>query len=93
MEIPIKNGFYFYVLLCHDGSFYGGYTVNLINRVTTHNAGNGAKYTKPLSRRPVQLLYFEQFKNQHDALSAEYKFKHQSRQKKIEFLKLKNVSI
>ncbi|GEP20320.1 GIY-YIG nuclease family protein [Pediococcus argentinicus] len=91
MEIPVKDGFYFYVLKCADNTLYGGYTTNLINRVTTHNAGKGAKYTKPERRRPVQLLYFESFESQHDAMHAEYSFKHQTRQKKLKYLKENDV--
>ncbi len=42
--------YYFYVLLCADGTFYGGFTDDVAARVATHNAGKGAKYTA--SRRP-----------------------------------------
>lgn len=87
MEIPVTDGFYFYVLLCADQTLYGGYTVNLINRVVKHNQGQGAKYTRVRKRRPVELIYFESFENQHDAMSAEYYFKKQSRTNKIKYLK------
>ena len=40
--------YYFYVLLCADGTFYGGFTDDVAARVATHNAGKGAKYTKRL---------------------------------------------
>ncbi len=36
--------YYFYVLLCADGTFYGGFTDDVAARVATHNAGKGAKY-------------------------------------------------
>ena len=52
-------------------------------------AGKGAKYTK--TRRPVRLLYQEAFTNEHDALSAEWHFKHQSRKAKEAFLDGKDV--
>lgn len=39
-----------------------------------------AKYTA--SRRPVHLLYHEAFADKHEALSAEWHFKHQSRRRK-----------
>ncbi|MFD1431777.1 GIY-YIG nuclease family protein [Lacticaseibacillus yichunensis] len=76
--------FYFYVLKCADGTFYGGYTTDVGERVATHNAGKGAKYTK--TRRPVRLLYAEAFSERHDALSAEWHFKHQTRADKEAFL-------
>ena len=58
--------YYFYVLLCADGTFYGGFTDDVAARVATHNAGKGAKYTA--SRRPVRLLYHEAFADKHEAL-------------------------
>lgn len=91
MEIPLTNGFYFYVLLCADQTLYGGYTINLINRVVKHNLGQGAKYTKVKKRRPVKLIYFESFDNQHDAMSAEYHFKKQTRIDKLNYLKNNGV--
>jgi putative endonuclease len=91
MEIPVTDGYYFYVLLCADNTFYGGYTVNLLNRVVRHNEGTGAKYTK--ARRPVQLIYYETFDNQHDAMSAEYFFKKRTRASKIKYLKSNGVSL
>lgn len=83
------DSYYFYVLLCADGTFYGGYSIDVEARVATHNAGKGAKYTK--TRRPVRLLYQEAFTNEHDALSAEWHFKHQSRKAKEAFLADKKV--
>ncbi|KRN22252.1 GIY-YIG nuclease family protein [Lacticaseibacillus camelliae] len=76
--------YFFYVLLCADGTFYGGYSTDVTARVATHNAGKGAKYTK--TRRPVRLIYSAGFDNEHDALSAEWHFKHQSRAAKEAFL-------
>ena len=81
--------YYFYVLRCADGSFYGGFTTDVGQRVATHNAGLGAKYTK--QRRPVRLLYAEAFDNKHDALSAEWHFKHQSRAAKEAFLRAHKI--
>ncbi|MFD1394054.1 GIY-YIG nuclease family protein [Lacticaseibacillus jixianensis] len=81
--------YFFYVLLCADGTFYGGYSTDVAARVATHNAGKGAKYTK--TRRPVRLLYAEGFEEEHDALSAEWHFKHQSRAAKEAFLAAHDV--
>ncbi|WP_390406737.1 GIY-YIG nuclease family protein [Lacticaseibacillus jixiensis] len=78
------QNYFFYILLCADGTFYGGFTNDVKARVATHNAGRGAKYTK--RRLPVRLLYSEGFATKHDALSAEWHFKHQSRQAKEQFL-------
>ncbi len=80
----------FYVLECADGTFYGGYSPDVDARLAAHNAGRGAKYTK--TRLPVKLLYTETFDNKHDALSAEWHFKHQTRQKKEQFLRAHGVA-
>lgn len=48
-----------YILLCSDGSYYTGSTNNLELRLTQHQRGEGANYTK--KRLPVKLLYFEEY--------------------------------
>jgi putative endonuclease len=78
------NNYYFYVLLCKDGTLYAGYTNNIERRVKRHNEGKGAKYTR--GRGPVQLLYVKSFDNKSDALKAEYEFKTWPRKKKETFL-------
>ncbi|APG73495.1 methyltransferase [Lactobacillus delbrueckii subsp. jakobsenii ZN7a-9 = DSM 26046] len=75
---------YFYVLLCSDGSFYGGYTNDLKKRLEAHNSGKGAKYTK--SRRPVEMIYLEEYDDKRTAMQREYWFKHHDRTWKEKFL-------
>ncbi|HIW72197.1 MAG TPA: GIY-YIG nuclease family protein [Candidatus Levilactobacillus faecigallinarum] len=82
--------YYFYVLLCADKSFYGGFTTDVAKRFATHLAGKGAKYTR--AHRPLRVLYSEAFDNKHDALHAEWEFKHQSRRKKVIFLKKHGIT-
>lgn len=60
---------YAYILRCADGTFYTGWTNDLMGRVKTHNSGKGAKYTK--SRRPVELAYFETFAVKEEAMRRE----------------------
>ena len=64
---------YAYILKCHDGSYYCGYTNDLEKRLATHNAGKGAKYTK--SRLPVELAYYEIFDTKEAAMSREWHLK------------------
>ena len=78
-----KERYYFYCLLCNDGSFYGGFTNDLKHRLKMHNEGRGAKYTK--ARRPVKMIYHEEFADKRLALKREYWFKHHSRKWKEEF--------
>lgn len=80
------KGHYFYVLYCNDGSLYGGYTVDLAQRLKTHNSGKGAKYTRVKLRRPVKLIYAESWANKRRAMQAEYAFKQLSRPDKEKYL-------
>ena len=80
-----ENKHYFYVLECRDTSFYAGYTNNLERRITAHNAGKGAKYTR--ARGPVKCIYFETFETKPEAMRAEYAFKQLPRLKKIEYMR------
>lgn len=50
---------YVYILECSDNTLYTGWTTDLKKRISAHNSGKGAKYTK--SRLPVKLVYFESF--------------------------------
>lgn len=76
--------FYIYILKCSDDTLYTGYTVNIENRLNTHNAGLGAKYTR--GRLPVTLMYHEEFDNRSDALKREYEIKQLSRSEKLNLI-------
>lgn len=77
---------FFYVLLCSDHSFYGGYTTDLTRRLAEHNAGTGAKYTHPKSRRPVQMIHAERFETRSEATKAEAAFKKLPRKQKEKYI-------
>ena len=51
---------------------YIGYTNNLKNRFSLHNAGKGAKFTRG---RKWVLIYKEKFKSKKEAISREYYIK------------------
>lgn len=72
--------FFTYMLECADGSFYSGYTTNLEKRLQAHNKGAGSKYTR--SRRPVALLFSEQYETKGEAMRREAQLKKLSRGKK-----------
>ena len=80
----LEKKYYFYCLQCRDRTFYGGFTTDVTKRVATHNQGKGAKYTKV--RRPVKLLYFEEFATKSEALKRESWFKKLTRPQKEQFL-------
>ena len=51
---------------------YVGYTKNLKKRITLHNSGKGAKFTRG---RKWILIYKELFKSKKEAISREYYIK------------------
>lgn len=73
-----------YVVRCADGTLYTGYSPDVEARVAAHNAGKGAKYTR--ARRPVELVASAAFASKHEAMSAEWHFKHLTRARKEELL-------
>jgi len=77
--------YYVYILKCTDDTLYTGYTINLEERIQTHNSGKGAKYTR--GRLPVKLQYYEEFDNKGQALKREHEIKRLSRTDKVKLIK------
>jgi len=70
-----------YILRCKDGSYYvGSARDTLERRVAEHNAGTYGGYTS--TRRPVELVYSQEFANITDAIAAERQLKGWRREKK-----------
>lgn len=72
---------YTYIVKCSDGSLYTGWTNNLEKRINAHNDGTGAKYTK--TRRPVELVYFEEHETKNEAMKREATIKRMTRAEKV----------
>jgi putative endonuclease len=66
----------FYVYMLKSKSFkpitYVGYTNDLKKRISLHNCGKGAKFTRG---RKWTLIYKEKFKTKREAISREYYIK------------------
>jgi putative endonuclease len=74
---------YLYILRCADGSYYTGTYrgEDLATRVSEHDNGHYVDaYTS--TRRPVELVFAEQFDSIRDAIAAERRIKGWSRAKK-----------
>ncbi|MFR1629174.1 MAG: GIY-YIG nuclease family protein [Thomasclavelia ramosa] len=71
---------YVYIVKCQDNTFYTGWTTDLVKQINAHNHGKGAKYTK--ARRPVELVYFEEYTEKSLALKREYAIKQMTRKEK-----------
>jgi putative endonuclease len=69
-----------YMVQCRDGSFYTGITIDLPARLSAHNAGVGAKYTR--GRLPVTLVWSEKGFTQSQARKREHAIKQLSRKQK-----------
>ena len=79
-----------YMLRCADGSLYTGYTDDVQRRLTTHQSGKGAKYTR--GRGPLELVYWEQLATQSDALKRERAIKTLSRPEKLNLIATKTAA-
>ncbi len=82
--MPVKRAFV-YILRCADGTFYIGTAKDIVKRVAVHNAGKGAKYTRP--RLPVRVVYQEGLMTLTRALRREYQLKQLTRVQKKALIK------
>ena len=68
------------MLRCADGSYHVGHTDDLQVRLGAHQAGSVAGYTQ--KRRPVTLIWSQEFAERDEAFRAERQIKGWSRAKK-----------
>lgn len=73
--------YYLYILRCGDGTLYTGITTDVEKRLTAHQSGKGAKYTR--GRGPLTLVYQEECGDKPTALQREYAVKRLPREKKL----------
>ena len=72
-----------YIVECADGSFYVGSTYDLERRISEHNLGLGATYTRLRRRRPVHLVWAAQYDRDEDAYAFEKQIQRWGRAKRI----------
>ena len=73
--------YYVYILKCSDNSYYTGVTNDVERRVAEHNEGEDTKaYT--YRRRPVKLVWLEDFNDIQQAIEKEKQIKGWNRKKK-----------
>ena len=80
MSGPTSIEWHIYVVRCADRTLYTGIARDLQARITQHNTGRGAKYTR--SRRPVTLVYQEAAADRSAALRREHEIKRMAPQAK-----------
>ncbi len=79
--------YYTYIAKCADGSFYTGQTNNWYFREKDHNGKGlfpGARYTK--SRRPIHIVYTEEWTTRAFAMHREKVLKQLSHRQKEELI-------
>lgn len=84
----VEMGYYVYILLCHDGSYYTGYTRDLNNRLEQHLHGKGSRYTR--WKKAEKLVYTEQFEIRIDAMRREKEIKRLTHEEKSELANEEN---
>ena len=74
--------FYFYIVRCSDNSLYCGQTNNLKRRIHEHNfdRSKSAKYLR--AKKPVILVYSEEYSTLQLAMKREWQVKKWSKAKK-----------
>ena len=73
--------FWVYIVRCSDNSYYTGHTDNLKQRIAQHNLGYFPTcYT--YKRRPLELVFSQDFVTREEALTSEQQIKGWSRKKK-----------
>jgi putative endonuclease len=78
---------FLYILKCSDSSLYVGSTSNIQARITQHQNGIGSAYTR--RRRPVTLIFIQQFTSLEEAFWKEKQIKRWSRKKKLALIESK----
>ncbi len=71
---------YVYMLRCHDGSLYTGWTNDIDKRYRAHCDKKGAKYTR--SKHRLKLVYLEMYSDSSEAKKREAFIKKLPKEKK-----------
>jgi predicted GIY-YIG superfamily endonuclease len=87
-SMPVKRAFV-YIVRCADRTFYIGTAKDVKARLSVHNRGKGAKYTRP--RLPVRLVWQEGPMSLTRALQREYQLKQLTRPQKQALIRGKLV--
>ncbi len=90
-EIKRRDRFFVYVVECTDGTYYTGYTSDLVRRIGEHNHGKrGAKYLR--GKTPVELVYAKEYRNYRNAVKAEWDMKKRTRREKEAIIRAYGVN-
>tara|TARA_R100000935_G_scaffold26608_1_gene46554 strand:+ start:382 stop:696 length:315 start_codon:yes stop_codon:yes gene_type:complete len=82
--------YYFYIVECSDNLLYTGITNDLERRISEHNSGLNKTYFT-FKRRPINLLFSQEFSDVNQAIYFEKKIKKWSAVKKRALAKEDNL--
>ena len=80
-----EQAWFCYMLECGDGSLYIGAAKNPVQRVKRHNWGVGSRHSA--LRRPVKLIWQQEFVTERLARSREAELKGWRREKKLRLVR------
>ncbi|MFZ4464261.1 MAG: GIY-YIG nuclease family protein [Bacteroidales bacterium] len=80
---------YVYILLCSNGKYYTGSTIDLERRLAQHHNGEGSNFTR--KNLPVELVYLEEFPRIDQAFYREKQIQGWGRKKKEALINGENM--
>ena len=81
MRRSATSPWFVYVARCADGTLYVGIALDVAARITLHDAGRGARYTR--GRGPLRVMATHRCRAKGDALRLELALKRLSRDEKL----------
>ena len=84
-RVELAMPHFFYLARCADNSLYAGTCIDLAQREQKHNDGTAAKYTR--GRRPVRIVYSEEFPTMSEARRRESEVKQWAKSEKEQLIK------
>ena len=77
------SNWYLYIVKCSDDSLYTGITKDVDRRIEEHNSNDqlGARYTR--GRRPVNLVYLEEWQTRSEVSKREFEVKRLCKKDKL----------
>lgn len=74
-----------YILLCQNGKYYVGHSINVLKRLNRHLNKAGAKFTS--QNKPIKIIWKQAFETEAEAVKRERQIKGWSRSKKEKLIR------
>ena len=77
---------YLYIVECKDGSLYTGISTDIQRRIWEHNTSDKLGSKSLRGKRPVKMVYSEEYNTQSDARQRETSIKTWTRKYKLKLI-------